>query len=146
VTISQTDALTSELHGDGPLSPGTRAFLGARTRNAFFSFVHDRLRDAKANGLTQAKLAERIGKDPGRLSKTLSSPGNWTIDTIAELLFGISKTEIVPTDRPLLGRPNGNARAIDLLGSKVETLHVPPKGAETGSAVKVAKILEPVSP
>jgi transcriptional regulator with XRE-family HTH domain len=118
VTISQNGALTSELHGDGPLSPGTRAFIGSRARNAFFSLVHERLRRAKAEGLTQAKLAERLGKDPGRLSNTLSSPGNWTIDTIAELLFGISRTEVVAMDRPLLDREIGNARARDLLDEK----------------------------
>jgi transcriptional regulator with XRE-family HTH domain len=144
VTISQNDALLSELNGDAPLSPGTRAFLGARTRNAVFSFVHEKLREAKARGLTQAKLAERIGKDPGRLSNTLSSPGNWTIDTIAELLFGICRTELVPTDRPLLGREAGNARALDLLDSKIEKIILPTRREEIGSGASVLRTPEPV--
>ena len=143
MTISQNDALLSELNGDGPLSVGTRAFLGARARNAVFNFVQERLREAKAQGLTQAQLAERIGRDPGRLSKTLSSPGNWTIDTIAELLFGICKSELAPADRPLLGRGRGNSRSLDLLDAEVPTTLLPPK-PQIGSTVNVAKILETV--
>lgn len=139
MTTSQNDALIAELHGDGPLSPGTRAFLGARARNAFFNFVHGKLRDAKKNGLTQVALAQRIGKDPGRLSNTLSSPGNWTIDTIAELLFGMNGDELVPGSRPLLGRPSGNMRAIDALDDGER--NVPPKPTESGSNAE-RKVLE----
>ena len=139
VTTSQQDALLSELHGDGPLSQGTRAFLGARARNAFFNLVHGKLREAKAEGLTQAKLAERIGKDPGRLSNTLSSPGNWTIDTIAELLFGIGGAELVLGTRPLLGRSPINMRARDLLDDQEEIACAKP--TESGGAAKT-KVLE----
>jgi hypothetical protein len=142
VTTFQNDALLSELNGDGRLSEGTRAFLGARARNAVFDFVHERLREAKDQGLTQAQLALRIGKDPGRLSNTLSSPGNWTIDTIAELLFGICRSELAPADRPLLGRSIGNARARDLLDTEVQKIVVPPKPQEIGSAVSLAKLFE----
>ncbi|SRR5258708_9265723 len=104
-----------ELNGDGPLSAGTRAFLAVRGRQALFDYVHEKLRVAKSNGLTQEKLARFIGKDTGRLSNTLSSPGNWGIDTIALLLFGIAREEIVPGSRPLLGRPSQNMRALDML-------------------------------
>lgn len=142
MTTSQNDALLSELNGDGRLSPGTRAFLGSRARNAFFNFVHERLREAKAEGLTQAKLAERLGKDPGRLSNTLSSPGNWTIDTIAELLFGICRSEPVPSDRPLLGRKRGNARALDLLGSPPAKITVRGDREEASGVTNSAKVLE----
>jgi transcriptional regulator with XRE-family HTH domain len=139
VITSQKDALLSELNGDGPLSPGTRAFLGERARNAVFNFVHEKLREAKAEGLTQAELAHRIGKDAGRLSNTLSSPGNWEIDTVALLLFGICRSELVPTDRPLLGRDTGNARAVDLLGQKLEKITLGPPRQETGGAASVTK-------
>lgn len=142
MTTSQNDALLSELNGNARLSVGTRAFLGARARNAVFTFIHNKLREAKAQGLTQAQLAERLGKDPGRLSNTLSSPGNWTIDTIAELLFGISKSELVLSDQPLLGRRAGNARATDLLDEPAEKLTTP-KLAETRSDANVARIQTP---
>lgn len=118
---SPNDALMQELSGDGPLSPGTRAFLGARARNAFFSFIHEKLRNAKSEGLTQEKLAQRIGKDPGRLSNTLSSPGNWQIDTIALLLFAISGEELAIGSKRLLGKPPPNMRARDGLDNAVKT-------------------------
>lgn len=116
MTTLRQNALLTELESEVPLSPGTRAFLGQRTRNAFFNFIHEKLREARENGLTQATLARRIGKDPGRLSNTLGSPGNWTIDTVAELLFGICRAELVLDSQPLLGRPPINSRATDLLG------------------------------
>lgn len=118
MSTSRQNALMQELNGDGPLSPGTRAFLGVRARQALFDYVHEKLRGAKDDGLTQERLARFIGKDPGRLSNTLSSPGNWGIDTIALLLFGIAREELVPDSRPLLGRPPQNMRALDNLDSR----------------------------
>jgi hypothetical protein len=39
--------------------------------------------------ISQATLAKRLGKRPEQISRLLSGPGNWTIDTAAELLFAI---------------------------------------------------------
>lgn len=37
-------------------------------------------------GLDQAWLVERLGSNKGRVSRLLNSPGNWTLDTVADLL------------------------------------------------------------
>jgi hypothetical protein len=88
-----------------------------------FDYVHQKLREAEGVGLTRKELANRIGKTPSRLSHILGSPGNWTLDTVSELLIGIASEEIVPQSRKLLGRPPSNfsseveVKPLDIEGS-----------------------------
>jgi hypothetical protein len=44
----------------------------------------ERLR--KEHGLDQQWLADRMGKDKSRASRLLNAPGNWTLDTVGEIL------------------------------------------------------------
>lgn len=44
----------------------------------------DRVR--KERKVDQQWLAERLGKSKGRVSRLLKGPGNWTLDTVGELL------------------------------------------------------------
>lgn len=44
----------------------------------------DRLR--KEQGLDQQWLADRMGKSKSRVSRLLKGPGNWTLDTVGDLL------------------------------------------------------------
>lgn len=48
----------------------------------------------KARGATQAQLASRIGKRADQVSRWLSNPGNLTLDTISDLLLGLSGGEL----------------------------------------------------
>src|SRR5438105_2653319 len=49
------------------------------------------LREFRRAGITQATLAARLGHETAdRVCRHLRSPANWTIGTIAELLFAIS--------------------------------------------------------
>jgi hypothetical protein len=58
----------------------------ARFRDQVFDAVLALWRRRKSAGLTQREIAERIGRDPGWVSKTLSAPGNWTLRTAGELI------------------------------------------------------------
>jgi transcriptional regulator with XRE-family HTH domain len=53
------------------------------------------IREFKKSGLTQAQLADRLGKTPDVICRLLSRPGNWESNTFADLMFGISGA--VPT-------------------------------------------------
>ena len=110
MTISHQTAVASALAT--PISEripaGIMAYFSARTRGTMFEFIHQKLSEAEGEGLTRKELANRIGKSPTRLSHILGSPGNWTIDTVSELLIGIAGEEIVPQSRKVVGRPNRN--------------------------------------
>ena len=74
--------------------------------------------------MTKAELARRIGKNPDRVNHMLAFPGNWTIQTIAELLAAVGDEEFVPNAIPLKGRAARNMAQDDLLGKRHDNLKV----------------------
>lgn len=104
MTSSQPTQLLSEL-AQKSLSDGNLAYLAARAQNKFHDYVLRKFMAAEqSEGLTKAELARRIGKRPELITRMLGAPGNWTIDTVARLLAGISGEELIPASEPLLGR------------------------------------------
>ena len=76
----------SEVLGDGPISQGKLAYFRARLKNR----IHDAvLSQFAASGITKAQLARRLDKKPEQITRWLSSPGNWTLDTWSDLLLGM---------------------------------------------------------
>jgi transcriptional regulator with XRE-family HTH domain len=72
---------------DNLLSPRELGDYG-RERIKFIAFeaVTKLWRRREAQGLKQRELAERIGRDPGWVSKKLRGPGNWTLKTLGEFV------------------------------------------------------------
>lgn len=101
MNISQTSGPSKPTNGDRiPLE--TLIYFRSRSKFRAFSLV---LRELKRNGLSQADLARRLGKKPSQISRMLGGPGNWTLDTLSDLLFAISASEPTysldyPLDRP----------------------------------------------
>lgn len=67
-----------------------------------FSLVH---KEFERSGISQADLALRTGKGADRICRLLGAPGNWTADTVSDLLFAISGAEVsyglsYPIDKP----------------------------------------------
>lgn len=95
MTTYQTVFL-SELSGQSDvISDGTRAYLQERLRNRIYHIVIEEFIKHQIDNpeFTQVALAKRIGKRPEQVNRWLSSPGNWTIDTISDLMVGISGAE-----------------------------------------------------
>jgi hypothetical protein len=87
--ISPTTNL-SEPAGAERVSEGTLAYFRARNRRRLYQLVVD---EFERSGLSQADLARRLGKGTDLVCRWLGSPGNWTADTVSDLLFATSSAE-----------------------------------------------------
>ena len=116
MTTFRKTPLKFEIAGDEPLSEYSLGYLNERVRNSFYDYVLRRFHEAaQQKGLTKAKLARRLGLEPARVSRLLGSPGNWTLDTVSELLVGICREELRPQSEPYLERVVRNLQPKDLL-------------------------------
>lgn len=121
MTTSQQTQFLSELAAGhaGPQIPAEkRAYFQTRLRNRLFDFILRKFLEQEKNGLSKAKLARRIGKTPDVVSRLLGAPGNWTIDTVSDLLLGICAEELEAKSTPLLNRQPSNYRPADHLSVK----------------------------
>ena len=122
MTTFRKTPVTSEIYGDEPLSASALGYLNERVRNSFYDYVLRRFYEAvKQEKLTKARLARRLGLEPARVTRLLGSPGNWTLDTISELLVGICREELRPQSEPYLERSARNFQSDDLRQSLVQT-------------------------
>ncbi len=65
-------------------------FFRQRQRNAVFQAVLAFFAEkAEKEGLTKRELARRLGKDPAQITRWFAGPGNWTLDTVSDLLLAM---------------------------------------------------------
>jgi len=84
----------------------------ARVRDAAYDAVMDLWGRRKAEGMTQAQLADALGRDTGWLSRNLRGPGNWTLKTVGrfvEALNGEVELKVHGIEDPLPTPPNYHA-------------------------------------
>ncbi len=70
---------------------GKIAFFRERFRNRLHQLVLQKfitLEDTR--GFSRADLARRIGRKPEQVTRWLGAPGNWTLDTVSDLLLGMA--------------------------------------------------------
>jgi hypothetical protein len=116
VTTSQPTHFMYEIEaGNIPIPPGKLAYFQERLRNRIYHFVLRRFFEAERNGLTKALLARRLCSDPAVISRLLGAPGNWTLDTVSNLLLGIAAEELEPASSSVLNRKPRNFVAPDWL-------------------------------
>ena len=109
VTTSQPTHFLFEMQsGDGPIPPGKLAYFQERLRNNIYHFVLTKFLEKEREGLTKALVARRLGSDPAIVSRLLGAPGNWTLDTISNLLLGIAAEELEPASVSILNRAARN--------------------------------------
>lgn len=118
MTMSRQTSFLSEIASeDVRISTGTLAYLGQRLRNNLYDFVLTKFLERESEGFTRADLARRIDYDPGRISRILGAPGNWTIDTVSDLLVGIAAEELVLSSQSLLDQEPRNYRRPEWMGT-----------------------------
>jgi hypothetical protein len=115
--MSSSRTITAkELERNDPLSVGTREYFRARLRNRLYDFIVSKYAAReKAGGLTQRALAARIRRRPEVINRLLAAPGNWTLDTVSDLLLGIGPEELDMNSTPVVGRAPRNSSGASAL-------------------------------
>jgi hypothetical protein len=90
MTTSQKSSFLTEVLEGTPIPVGVLAYFRAQLRYSFHDLVlREFLRQEDKEGFTQADLARRIHRKPSQVSKLLGAPGNWTFNTVSDLLLGM---------------------------------------------------------
>lgn len=89
--ISRTTFALSKPEGREPIPPGVLQYLQTRNRMHLFTLVQ---KEFDRSGITQAELADRLGKGTDVVCRFFGAPGNWTLDTVSDYLWAISGAEI----------------------------------------------------
>src|SRR6266436_3872112 len=102
MNTSPATTTLSKPAGDEEIPSGTFGYFQARNKYRAYSLVLD---EFKRSGISQATLARRLGKTSDIVNRWLGGPGNWTLDTLSDLLFAISGAATVfgkefPLDKP----------------------------------------------
>jgi hypothetical protein len=98
------------------------------------------MREFKKAGISRATLARRLGKRPEQVSRLLGGPGNWTLDTVSDLLFAINGAEPeyatrYPFEEPPQKWPDDEIFQFDLMTK-------PTPQAQKDSKISLAAMLE----
>lgn len=89
MTTSATSVI-SEILEEETISLSTLSYFRDRLRDRCHELVlKEFLRQATDSGFTKAQLARRISKDHGQINRLLGAPGNWTLDTVSDLLLAL---------------------------------------------------------
>lgn len=96
-----------------PLEKSELANYGlAQVRDAAFEAFLRMWRYRQAEGWTQKRLAQNIGRDKATISKYLRGPANWTMRTLGELVQGLEadvRIIIEPLEEPTSDGSNYDA-------------------------------------
>jgi hypothetical protein len=112
---SQTSFL-SEISKGEPIPVGKLAYFRERFRDRLYELVvKEFLKKERSGQLTRADLARRIGRKPEQITRWLGAPGNWTLETVSDLLLAISKAELNFELYPLENRAPRNYDGPDWL-------------------------------
>lgn len=102
---SQETAPLSEIESRKTVPPVVLSYFQARLKNRLHDFIISKFFEMeKSHGLTKADLARRIGRKPEVITRLLGAPGNWTLDTVSDLLIGISSEELEIFSSPIASK------------------------------------------
>jgi hypothetical protein len=109
MTTYQTQDLFTEILEGKPLPPEKLEYFRARLRLQIHDLVASRFDQQET--LNQADYARRIHRKPEAINRLLSAPGNWTLDTLSDLMVGLGFVFTSFTD----------TRVADLIATRPET-------------------------
>lgn len=154
VITSRETALLSEIESTKTVPPVVLSYFQARLKNRLHDFIISKFFEMeKTRGLTRADLARRIGRKPEVITRLLGAPGNWTLDTVSDLLIGIASEELELSASPIASKtfaatqiPNWAYEAARhteaQIAQKVETPMLPNKIPPGKNGVRLRNIAE----
>lgn len=89
MTISQTPSFLIEVLEGKPIPEGKKEYFRWRLKSRLHQLVVREYLRHEDLGLTQKEWAMRIGKGEAVVNRLLGAPGNWTLDTVSDLLLGL---------------------------------------------------------
>ena len=105
MTTSLERPFPSEVLDEEKIPLGTLSYFRERFRDRLYDLVVEEFLKRNAEtGLTRAEVARRIGRRPEQITRWFGAPGNWTIETVSDLLLAIAKSEPEVRLLPLEGR------------------------------------------
>jgi hypothetical protein len=154
-TSAKMPFLSEILVDDGVIPPGKLAYFRERFRDRLYELVVSEFLRREASGqITRAKLARRIGRKPEQITRWLGAPGNWTLETVSDLMLAICKAEPKISLQTLQNRAPRNFRGADWveppfirLPRKEEPVPQKPfelSGIESAGSNSSPKVLRPV--
>ena len=93
---------------DSTLNASDLSYFRAKTRKNVHNVVLQRFVElSDAGEMSRAKLADRLDVSRSQITRWLSSPGNWTLDTLSDLLLAMNcKTSVVAEEIASQGQGN----------------------------------------
>jgi transcriptional regulator with XRE-family HTH domain len=77
-------------HVTGKISDEDIVYFRERNRNRVYSAVVGMFSKlVEQENLTKREIALRLGKQPSQITRWLSGPNNWTLDTVSDLLIAM---------------------------------------------------------
>ncbi|MGD0288336.1 MAG: hypothetical protein ABSC63_01610 [Candidatus Binataceae bacterium] len=89
MTTSQTQSFLTEILQGERIPVGKLEYFRARLQSRLHQLVLAEFLRQEDRGLHQAELARRIGRKPEVVNRLLGAPGNWTLNTVSDLLLGM---------------------------------------------------------
>ena len=143
-TSQQTQFLSEVVNGQ-PIPLGKLVYFRQRFLDRLYETVLSEFLEKSARGLTKAEVARRIDRKPEQITRWLGAPGNWTLETVSDLLLAISAAELNFEVCPLADRAPRNFLGPDwILGGAViapqadQTLPTAASAATTTQKVQVS--------
>jgi hypothetical protein len=84
--------LSEIIDGHSDIPAEKLIYFRSRLSNRFHALVLSEFSKLETN---KAELARRIGRAPEQITRWLGSPGNWTFDTLSDLLLGLGLEPVV---------------------------------------------------
>jgi DNA-binding phage protein len=90
MTIYQTADVWTQIRESKAIPPKAIAYFQARLKNRLHELVLIEFMKLEKRGFTKADMARRIHKKPEQITRLLGAPGNWTLDTVSDLLLAMN--------------------------------------------------------